>query len=234
MNASLQRFCAFGGPIFGLLFLSGMLVAGILPPTSPDLSSEQVSQLFQDNQLRILMGSVFMLLGSPFPALQSAAGYCQLSRMEGPRNVCSTGQLVCGALNTVAVFLPATFFALAAFRPDRNPDALLALYDLAWITTLYLWTPGALMVLCQALVIIRYGTDSSPYPRWLGFLAAWFAVLMATSTVVIFFKTGPFAWDGLFGFWIPTILATGWFWTFWWMTRRAINTEESEAAATAC
>ena len=233
MNASLQRFCAFGGPMFGILFFTGMIFAGIFPPTSPALTAEQVSQLYQENQLGILIGSVFMLLGSPFPALQSAAAYCQLSRMEGPRNVCSLGQLVCGGLNCVAVILPANLFALAAFRPDRNPDAMLALYDLAMITTWYIWTPGALMVLCQALVILRNGTDTTPYPRWLGYMAAWVALLMATSTVVIFFKTGPFAWNGLFGFWIPTILATTWFWVFWWMTRKAINAEESEAIATA-
>jgi hypothetical protein len=51
-------------------------------------------------------------------------------------------------------------------------------------------------------------TDKSAIPvfeRWIGWVNVATAVLSLPALTVIFFKYGPWAWNGLFGLWIPAV-----------------------------
>lgn len=50
-----------------------------------------------------------------------------------------------------------------------------------------------------------------PWPRWVGYLALWLSLLAVPASLIAFFQTGPFAWDGLFGFWVPLTAFVGFF-----------------------
>jgi len=49
---------------------------------------------------------------------------------------------------------------------------------------------------------------------------------MATSSVIPFFKTGPLAWNGLIGFWIPAAVFGLWELVMGIMTLRAVNRDD--------
>jgi hypothetical protein len=40
--------------------------------------------------------------------------------------------------------------------------------------------------------------------------------------MLFFFKTGPFAWNGLFAFWVPLTIFCGWFMLLAYLMRRSI------------
>jgi hypothetical protein len=54
--------------------------------------------------------------------------------------------------------------------------------------------------------------NASPeMPRWVGFMNLWVAVLFIPGGFLTFFKTGPFAWNGVFVYWIPLVVFLGWY-----------------------
>lgn len=68
----------------------------------------------------------------------------------------------------------------------------------------------------QAGAAILCDSSAAPiYPRWSGYLCLSLGFAQATASFIPFFKTGPFAWDGLFSWW-P--LATEFFTIFIVMT----------------
>jgi hypothetical protein len=48
------------------------------------------------------------------------------------------------------------------------------------------------------------------WPRWVGYLNLWIALSGAGGGLAVFFKHGPFAWNGLVGFYIPIAAFTVW------------------------
>ena len=49
------------------------------------------------------------------------------------------------------------------------------------------------------------------FPRWSGFVNLWLGTLFLPGGLIVFFKTGPFAWDGFIAFWIPFAAFALWF-----------------------
>jgi hypothetical protein len=88
------------------------------------------------------------------------------------------------------------------------------------------WTVGAMQCLFTGLTILSHPEVTNVYPRWVGFFNIWIAVGMATSSVIPFFITGPFAWNGVVGFWIPATVFGLWMFVMWWTTLGAIKTDD--------
>ncbi|MBO0854292.1 MAG: hypothetical protein J2P18_11035 [Nocardia sp.] len=101
-------------------------------------------------------------------------------------------------------------FDAAAFRTDR-PDAIVqALNDLGFLqpiggTPLFLAIFG---VLAYAILITQ-SRGEEIFPRWFGYVNLLVVVLYLPEVLAFIFKTGPFAWNGVVGFWIPAIILIG-------------------------
>jgi hypothetical protein len=52
-------------------------------------------------------------------------------------------------------------------------------------------------------------SDRPAFPRWLGFYNFWVAFCFLPACILVYFKTGPFAWNGLLSFWLAaTVFGT--------------------------
>jgi hypothetical protein len=69
------------------------------------------------------------------------------------------------------------------------------------------------------------------FPRWVGFLNLWTAVLIIPAGLVEFFKTGPFAYDGAISFWFVWIVFFGWIIGMTAITLRACTAEKRRQVA---
>jgi hypothetical protein len=65
-------------------------------------------------------------------------------------------------------------------------------------------------------------------PRWVGFLSLWVVVGFVPAAMCGFFKTGPFAWNGLFVWWIPIGIFSAWCIAMSLTLVKAINRQATE------
>jgi hypothetical protein len=229
MNKNLQKLSAWSGFVAVNVFFLGLIIMQFIPPMPPALTPEQVAEVYLSRAFEIKLGALLLVISAMFCGPFDAAIYLQLRRMEGAkRPVCSIGQLASGIANIQFFILPGVLFIVAAYRPDRPIEVLSALNDIAWIVTMLPWTVGAMQCICIGAAILTHGNVGSAYPRWVGFFNIWISIGMATSSVIPFFKTGPFAWNGLVGFWIPATVFGLWMGVMWWMTLKAIATDDAE------
>lgn len=196
--------CAIGYVI--TVFAGWAGAAGFLfPPTPPSDSAEQIAALYQADYTRIRVGMVLVMISAlvmiPFTALMSQF----ISRIEGGAGVLTYTFLLGAAGNMVLTFYPAIWWLVAAFRPERAPELIYLMNDMAWLqflggVTLYLAMPFSV-----AVASFCDNSANPVFPRWAGFANIWTVVILIPDQLLFFFHKGPFAWNGLFGLWLPVI-----------------------------
>jgi hypothetical protein len=116
----------------------------------------------------------------------------------------------------------------ASFRPDRDPAVTQGLNDAAWIPFLGTFMLAVFQLAAIAYAVFHDRSDRPVYPRWIGYFNIWVALGFPLAALNVFFKTGPFAWPGLFTFWVPATVYFTWFLVMAVYTLRAITAETAE------
>ena len=212
MNRRIQLVCAWCGPVFVVFFGIGMVaLAGFVPPPAANDTAQEVVRLYTEHHDRVQAGLVLMMFATAFVGPWVAVISTQLRRIdaEGIRTLVY-GQLVTGGSLLFVILLPVMAMIVASFRPERNPEITQALNDLAWIPFIMVFTTlMAQMIIVAAAVFLDEAEEV--FPRWIGYVSAWAAVLLLPAVLIPFFKEGPFAWHGIFQFWLAATLFFGWF-----------------------
>jgi len=134
MSYRTQRICLWMAPLAMVLFTIGfVIIGGFLPPPSPSLSATEVVAFYGENTNGKRLGLAITMVAAAFTVPFVAALTVQMRRIEGPASPLAFTQLGVGTLGWVAFALPVMILEAAAFRVDRNPDALLAIHDIGWI-----------------------------------------------------------------------------------------------------
>lgn len=206
-----QLICIWSGPVGLAIFGIGLWpLAHFLPPLMPSASADAIAAIYSADTLGIRLGAMLMMLGVSMLAPMFGAITVMLKRIEGENAPYAATQLLSAAIVLTPLMLGALIFTVAAFRPERAPEATQMLNDLGWIT---LVTPGApffVQAMAIGLAILGDKGAAPVMPRWSGYLTLWLAVLALPGALAILFKTGPFAWNGLLAFWLPFGLFSGW------------------------
>lgn len=233
MSVSTQRLCAWGGPLMMVLFLIGFwFVAGLVPPPSPNLSAIELARFYVDHRSRIQAGLIICMiaagLGFPWAVVISV----QMRRIEDRWSPPALTQLIAGAVLPLLFVFPMFAMSAAAYRAGvRSPEITQALNDLGWLPFVGFIAPPIVQALAIGLAVFRDRRPVPVFPRWLGYFNLWCALLFAPGILDIVFTTGPFAWNGVFAFWIPLMVLGGWFFVMLVPLLRAIGQEEREEAA---
>ncbi|HEY2830863.1 MAG TPA: hypothetical protein VGJ14_00450 [Sporichthyaceae bacterium] len=233
MTRSIQLGMAWCGFIFVAVFFPGLIITGFFPPIPPGHSAAEVAHQYQQHANAIRAGCVIMMIAVGFSLPFSAVVSTQLARIEGRWTPLCYTQLAAGAVGMVAATFPLFFFMAASFRPDRNPEVTQAINDMGWIPFIINWPPAV----CQAgAVAVAVFSDRRPdpiYPRWIGYFLLWACVAFTGSSLLLFFKHGVFAWNGLFPFWLAATFFGSFFLVMTWGTIRAVNRQFAPQSAEA-
>jgi hypothetical protein len=184
----------------------GLVVAGFVPPPSPNVSAAKMAARFADDATRIRIG---LMICAPGFMLIAAWG-CVLAARTWPRSRALALTQV--AMVCTAMFLGVLFVAagqLATFRAgELNPAITLTLADSTFFILLVL-APFELWMLALALAILSDNTESV-LPRWSGWLTIWCFLGQLPAEFISFTKTGPLAYNGVLAFWTTGAVFFAW------------------------
>jgi hypothetical protein len=218
--------CAWSGIAFAAMTLTGLfLLARFVPPPSPALGTGEVVALYQQNANGIRSGMVLMMFGAalfiPFTALITQF----IIRIEGRVGVVSIMQIMGGFTNVLLFFYPCLWWLTASFRLDRNPELIVMLHDAAWLQYLGALAPFLFMLGSVAIAAFVDDCEKPAFPRWVGFFNLFAILAFLPDQMIFFFHSGPFAWSGLFGWWIPLFDFFGWIVVMFVVLRKAVMDE---------
>jgi hypothetical protein len=112
--------------LFGLIFV---VLTRVMPPPRPDVGPAQIVDFFHAHSLTIRIGFAILMVAIGFTGVANGLIALQIKRMSVSPvfAYCYVASLVVGAIP--GCVLPAFAFVAAAFRPDRDPDIMVMLYD---------------------------------------------------------------------------------------------------------
>jgi hypothetical protein len=203
-----QKVCVWSGMVCVTLFFAAFLFMHFIPPMSPALSAGEVAAHYREHTFGVRIGGLLMFVSSLFYAAFTAVMSAQMRRIPKVHPAAVYSQLAGGAFACITFMVPAMLFLVVAFRPGRDPDITLALNDMAWIFLVIAWPPFVVQNWSYAYAILSDGRERSLIPRWVGYLNIWAPFLFMPASLLVFFKTGPFAWNGFVVFWIPATVFT--------------------------
>jgi hypothetical protein len=211
MNHSiLNRLYAYSGLLIVILFAIGLVPAAhFLQPPAPTLSSAEIAAFYQENHYGILIGSVLIIFAGTFYALFSVAISEQMKRIEGIALLTNT-QLIMGALTALFMIVGSIIFSVAGFRPERAPELILLLNDLAWISLIIPAAPTVIQFIVIGTAIFMDKTTKPIFPRWMGYFTYFVSIFFFFGSFTAFFKTGPLAWNGLLAYHLMDFFLSIW------------------------
>jgi hypothetical protein len=227
-----QRLCAWGGPFCAATFGTGLLLAGFVPPPSPELTAVQIARVYQDGANLIRTGMILGLFGMAGYAALVCAISAQMQRMQGVSRLPAYMQLGAGSIGVLTVMFPVMIFATAAFRPERDPTLTQLLNDAGWLLIIPAFPTFIAQFGAIALGALQDQGARPVFPRWVGYFNLWVALLFIPGGFAYFFRAGPFAWDGIFAFWLAAGAFFAWLIVMTIMMQRAISDEAKDGLLT--
>ena len=232
MSPKVQRICIWCGPALMGVFFLGLIAAHWFPPPSPGDSAEETARLYQQHTDGIRICALLAAFAGALLAPPVAVISSQIRRIEGPFPTLSNIQFGLGGILGGAFFIiPAFFWEAAAFDPGRDPEITEALHSAGWLILVSAIFPALLQYASIAIATFTDRREDPVFPRWFGYFNVWVAGLLIPSTLVLFFHHGPFAWNGIFTFWLAATVFTIWLVGTLVVCLRAIAQQEAEEAS---
>jgi hypothetical protein len=200
-NTKGQRILLWTVPPAGALFaLAYFLFPVFSPPLSPTMTPEQVAAFFAENATGILgvaiLGNLIACSLVPLFAVTAV----QISRTATSSSVFTYAYILCVGVGLTAFILADYCWGIAAFRPDRDPQLISLLNDMAWF--FFIAPVGTIIVqnLCLAISIYLDARSDPIFPRWVAHFNIVIGALLIPSAFSMLHKSGPLAFNGAVSF----------------------------------
>jgi uncharacterized membrane protein YjgN (DUF898 family) len=229
MSTRIQLACVWSGVAFIVLYAIGFwAIAGFIPPPRPSMSAEQVGALYDAHRTEIRIGMLVALVAStllfPFFTVISM----QIARIERRMPVLAAIQYGGAILLIVFFALCSMLWIAASFRPELDDTTVRVLHDLSWLVFVMVFPAYTLQMFCIALASFMDRSPDPVFPRWAGYFVLWVGFSGMGGGLAVFFKHGPFAWNGLVGFYIPLTVFAIWLIVMTYLMHRGIKRQALE------
>lgn len=229
-NPRLMKVFAWSGPFLVLAWIAALVGGGFIPPDSPNDRATEIVRFYEDNTTLLRVSTVVLMLTGGLWATWGAVLVSLIRRMEVGRLFSYTTVALVGGGYVFFEFV-ALFWGVAAFRPGEvEPNITLTLHDLGWFSVLFDWPPFALFNVVLALAILQDKSVPTVLPRWVAYMSLWCAMIFVPAGAIIFTKTGPLAYDGIFALYIPLACFFLWMCAFTVGVMQTINRDQRRNA----
>lgn len=225
----IELLCAWSGVAFlatYLLFFAG--VARWIPPMSPTHDATYVAQYFSEHATRIRVGQLGAMVCSflLFPLWALISGYiARVERSLGRFPVMAFLQFGCAVLLQVFFVLCSMIWLIATFRPGLDAHLVQLLNDAGWLIFVMVFPGYVFQMLCIAIAAFIDPDPEPVLPRWAAYLHLWVGLSGMGGGLAVFFKHGPFAWNGAVGFWLPVAVFALWLVSITTLLHRAVRAD---------
>ena len=233
-NTRLQLLCVWAGPVFLVLYAIFFWgVAGYIPPLDPTADPGEVAAFYDENRTDIRIGQLGAMVASvllfPFFAVISM----QIARIERGMPVLAAIQFGAAVLLLVFFTVCSMLWVAATFRPELGASTVRVLHDTAWLMFVMVFPGYTLQMICQAIAGFIDRSPNPTWPRWAAYFNLWVGFAGVGGGLAVFFKDGPFAWNGLIGFYVPIAVFAVWLVVTTVLLLKAIKRQAAEAEADA-
>jgi hypothetical protein len=84
------------------------------------------------------------------------------------------------------------------------------LNDIGWLFFVGAIFSGPPWPIAVGATILRDRRAEPIFPRWSGYYNIWVGILFIPGAICVFFQSGPFAWNGIFAFWLVIVAFATW------------------------
>jgi hypothetical protein len=226
-----QRLFAYTGPLLMVVFLAGFLIAGFVPPLSPNESTQGVVSYFSRHTDAIRIGVFITGFAAALVVPWCVAISLQIRRISPQHVGYAYAELMLGTLLLVEFIVPLMIWEAAAFRPLLSPETTLRLNDLASLMFVGVVATAVLEAALLGVAILKDPRAQPLFRRWVGWFNLAIAVAFIPGGFCVFTKTGPLAWDGAISWWFALGAFGAWIGVVTYETVRAIDAQEREEQA---
>lgn len=199
-----QRFFAISGVPFFIVGCVGWLVLGPGPP-SFNISGAQTAAFFlQHGVTRYLIGLTIFEIAFLLNLFWTVQLGVMLWRLEGGSRIITLVAILSALTVPIIMLLDTAFWAAAVYRAGSiDPQIVQALNDAAWFGAIFFWPVMLTFWPLTGYLIRRSQGQPGALPKWSGTMSYILAPTQVLWLGGVFTKSGPFAMNGLLGYWIP-------------------------------
>jgi hypothetical protein len=207
-----------------LLLIGFWPLARFIPPPSANDTAVQIAHFYQHDTTAIRAGLLIVFVSfMTYEPLVAVVTRLMLRR--SPNNAMAWLQLGAGTGSWLFLLVPTMVLSAAAFRPDRAPDVTQALHDIGWFFFFMGFVPFVVQSIAITVFVLEDTGEGALFPRWVAYFGIAFEVLFVLGGLCTFFKTGPFAFQGLLTYWVPLGMYGAEVLVLTWVCHQAIVSE---------
>src|ERR1700751_2697868 len=164
-----QLLSLWTGPLFGVVLIIAFVAFPVFfPPMSPAMTAYQVAAFYRDHTAMIRFSMITFNLCGIMLLPMFMVIVVQMKRMATQSHVFAYCYLTAAVSGATVFALADIFYLAAAFRPDRNPELVLLLNDMAWLIFIAPVCALVAMNLLLAAAIYFDNGENAVFPRWVG------------------------------------------------------------------
>jgi len=208
------------------------IVAKFLPAPHESWTADQVKHFFSSSEHRVRAGLIGYIFIGPLYVPFSLVIARIMRQIEGPGGILNQLEFFGGIGTALVTQFSGVLWLAASFRTgSRSASEVMLLHDVGWFF-FDMTFAVTLVQFCAFGIAILLDRRAEPLlPRWLSWLSFAVAATFLPLLVMPFTVHGPFAWGGLFNYYVALGGFFVWIAVVFVYARRAVDRLEREGIA---